>query len=159
MSRKSINSSYFNLLFRLCLARSYTILYSKFTIHSCKFKTCDHRFHSIYCDIIEYRGNFLNNNRQMIFLLSPIPIPRVVVAGCFNWSWFLGMTRRSFQMASTQSSKFRSKLRSTAYYCQIMRVSWRNSELNFSSILMLQSAKYTDLILKFLLYQLQCREC
>ena len=32
-------------------------------------KKCDHRFHSIYHDIIEYCDNFLNNNRQMIFLI------------------------------------------------------------------------------------------
>jgi hypothetical protein len=35
-----------------------------------KIEKCGHCF---YCDIIEYRDNFLDNNREMIFLISPNP--------------------------------------------------------------------------------------
>ena len=30
-------------------------------------------FYCIYHDIIEYRDNFLDNNREMVFLISPNP--------------------------------------------------------------------------------------
>jgi hypothetical protein len=36
-----------------------------------KIENC---FYCVYRDIIEYRDNFLDNNREMIFLISPSPI-------------------------------------------------------------------------------------
>jgi hypothetical protein len=38
-----------------------------------KTEKCGHCFYCIYRDIIEYRDNFLDNNREMIFLISPNP--------------------------------------------------------------------------------------
>jgi hypothetical protein len=38
-----------------------------------KIEKCGHCFYCIYRDIIEYRDNFLDNNREMIFLISPNP--------------------------------------------------------------------------------------
>jgi hypothetical protein len=38
-----------------------------------KIEKCGHCFCCIYRDIIEYRDNFLDNNREMIFLISPNP--------------------------------------------------------------------------------------
>ena len=39
-----------------------------------KIEKCEHCFYCKYRDIIEYRDNFLDNNREMIFLISPNPI-------------------------------------------------------------------------------------
>jgi hypothetical protein len=38
-----------------------------------KIEKCGHCFYCIYRDIIEYRDNFLDNNREIIFLISPNP--------------------------------------------------------------------------------------
>ena len=38
-----------------------------------KIEKCGHCFYCIYCDIIEYRDNFLDNNREILFLISPNP--------------------------------------------------------------------------------------
>jgi hypothetical protein len=38
-----------------------------------KIEKCGHCFYCIYRDIIEYRDNFHDNNREMIFLISPNP--------------------------------------------------------------------------------------
>jgi hypothetical protein len=35
-----------------------------------KIENC---FYCIYRDVIEYRDNFLDDNREMIFLISPTP--------------------------------------------------------------------------------------
>ena len=43
-----------------------------------KIEKCGHCFYCIYRDIIEYRDNFLDNNRETIFLISPNPIRREV---------------------------------------------------------------------------------
>ena len=40
-----------------------------------KIEKYGHCFYCIYRDIIEYRDNFLDSNREMIFLISPNPIP------------------------------------------------------------------------------------
>ena len=41
-----------------------------------KIEKCGHCFYCIYRDIIEYRDNFLDNNREIIFLISPNPSRR-----------------------------------------------------------------------------------
>jgi hypothetical protein len=38
-----------------------------------KIEKCGHCFYCIYRDIIKYRDNFLDNNREIIFLISPNP--------------------------------------------------------------------------------------
>jgi hypothetical protein len=38
-----------------------------------KIEKCGHCFYCIYRDIIEYRDTFLDNNREIIFLISPNP--------------------------------------------------------------------------------------
>jgi hypothetical protein len=38
-----------------------------------KIEKCGHCFYYIYHDIIEYRDNFLDNNREIFFLISPNP--------------------------------------------------------------------------------------
>jgi hypothetical protein len=38
-----------------------------------KIEKCGHCFYCIYRDIIEYRDNFLDNNREIFLLISPNP--------------------------------------------------------------------------------------
>jgi hypothetical protein len=49
-----------------------------------KIEKCGHCFYCIYRDIIEYRDNFLDNNREMIFLISPNPSCKQVACNRFR---------------------------------------------------------------------------
>ena len=43
-----------------------------------KIEKCGHCFYCIYRNIIEYRDNFLDNNREIFFLISPNPSVKLI---------------------------------------------------------------------------------
>jgi hypothetical protein len=59
-------------------------------------------FYCIYRDIIEYRDNFLDNNREMIFLISPNPIDEwlnccyIVHILSFSLASFISRTTKNY---------------------------------------------------------------